>query len=155
MRSYLKKSFHPYKPLVLWVVQMIDQLSILLTHPLHHTNNAFLLANDRLHEVATEKFQEAFELLDDCISMLQKFECGTGTIPFCPLLQANEAKATKAKLDKAPKGATGADSIMVGLVTPDTKRQRTGKAHEATPSTNDLSALWYPHLNGYRHDALS
>jgi hypothetical protein len=34
MRSYLKKSNRPHKPLVLWTVQMLDQLSIVLTHPL-------------------------------------------------------------------------------------------------------------------------
>jgi hypothetical protein len=32
--SYLKKSSHPHKPLVLWAIQMIDQLSILLIHML-------------------------------------------------------------------------------------------------------------------------
>jgi hypothetical protein len=79
MRSYLKKSNRPHKPLVLWTVQMLDQLSILLTHPLCHMKNTFLLANNRLHEIASDKFIEAFELLDDCISNLHKFECGTGT----------------------------------------------------------------------------
>jgi hypothetical protein len=48
MHSYLKKSNCPHKPLVLWVIQILDQLSILLTHPLHHMKNAFLLANDCL-----------------------------------------------------------------------------------------------------------
>ena len=48
IRAYLKKSNCPRKPLVLWGVQMIHQLSILLTHPLPHTKNAFLLSNDRL-----------------------------------------------------------------------------------------------------------
>jgi hypothetical protein len=36
MRSYLKKTNRPHKPLVLWLVQMLDQLSILLTHPLRY-----------------------------------------------------------------------------------------------------------------------
>ena len=30
MRSYLKNTNRPHKPLVLWTVQMLDQLSILL-----------------------------------------------------------------------------------------------------------------------------
>ena len=60
MRAYLKKSNRPHKPLVLWGIQMIDQLSILLTHPLHHTKNAFLLSNDMLTEIATEMIREAF-----------------------------------------------------------------------------------------------
>jgi hypothetical protein len=94
------KSNHPHKPLVLWIVQMIDQLSILLTHLLQHTKN-FLLANGYLDEITTDKFHKAFELLNDCISTLCKFECGTGTIPSCPLLQSDEAKAAKAKLHKA------------------------------------------------------
>jgi hypothetical protein len=42
MRTYLKKSNHPHKPLVLWGIQMLDQLSILLTHPLCHTNNTMI-----------------------------------------------------------------------------------------------------------------
>jgi hypothetical protein len=33
--------------------------------------NTFLLVNNRLHEVATDKFLEAFEILDDCISTLR------------------------------------------------------------------------------------
>jgi hypothetical protein len=61
MRLYLKKSNRPYKPLVLWTVQLIDQLSILLTHPLCHTKNSFLITNDRLSEVTMDKFIEAFE----------------------------------------------------------------------------------------------
>jgi hypothetical protein len=103
MHAYLKKSNHPHKPLVLWVVQMLNQLSILLMHLLCHTKNTFLLANDRLNEIATDKFHEAFKLLDECINTLCKFECGNRTIASCPLLQADEAKTTKARLDKAPK----------------------------------------------------
>ena len=106
MQSCLKKSSRPHKPLILWVVQVVNQLSILLTHPLRHTKNVFLLANDWLDTIAADKFWEAFELLDDCISTLCKFEWGTGTIPSCPLLQANEAQSTKAKLDRAPKWAS-------------------------------------------------
>ena len=81
MQVYLKKSNRPHKPLVLWTVQMLDQLSILLTHPLRHTKNTFLLASGKLHEIALDKFLKAFELLDDCASTLLKFECSTGTIP--------------------------------------------------------------------------
>jgi hypothetical protein len=88
---------------------MLDQLSILLMHPLCHAKNVFLVADDRLSEVALDKFVEAFELLDDCVSTLRKFESGTGTIPSCPLLQADEAKAAKAKLDKVPKRTAGHD----------------------------------------------
>jgi hypothetical protein len=43
MQSYLKKTNRPHKPLVLWTVQMLDQLSILLTHPLRYMKNAFLV----------------------------------------------------------------------------------------------------------------
>jgi hypothetical protein len=82
---------------------MLDQLSILLTHPLRQTKNTYLLANDRLSEIAPDKYVEAFELLDDCVGILRKFECGTGTIPSCPLLRADEAKIAEVKLDKAPK----------------------------------------------------
>jgi len=103
MRVYLKKSNRPHKPLVLWTIEMLDQLSILLTHPLRHTKNTFLLASGKLHEITSDKFHEAFELLDDCVSTLCKFECGTSTIPSCPLLMADEAKAAKAKVDKASK----------------------------------------------------
>jgi hypothetical protein len=71
--------------------------------------------------------------------MLCKFECGTRAIPSCPLLQANEAKTAKAKLDKALKRASGPKPTGVGLLTPDTKCQHTGKAHNAAPSTDDLS----------------
>ena len=34
--------------------------------------NTFLLANNRLHEVTTDKFKEAFELLDKCLSTFCK-----------------------------------------------------------------------------------
>jgi len=118
---------------------MLDQLSILLTHLLRHTKNTFLLANDRLREVATDKFLEAFELLDDCVSTLQKFECGTGMIPSCLLLQAEEAKSAKSKLDKAAKRPAVTDTYGSGLIAPDTKRQHTGKPGDTTPSSNDLS----------------
>jgi hypothetical protein len=87
MHDYLKNSNRPHKPLVLCGIKMIDQLSILLMHPLHHTKNAFLLSNDRLAKITTDKIREAFELLDNCVSTLLKFECGTGTIPSCPLLK--------------------------------------------------------------------
>jgi hypothetical protein len=70
MQAYLKKSNQPHKPLILWTVQMLDQLSILLTHPLRHTKNTFLLASGRLHKITTDKFHEAFKLLVDCISTL-------------------------------------------------------------------------------------
>jgi len=139
MRASLKKSNRPHKPLVLWTVQMLDQLSILLTHPLRHTKNVYLLSNDRISEVATDKFVEAFELLDDCVSTLRKFECGTGTIPSCPLLQADEAKAAKAKLDRTPKRMASNDNAGMGFVTPEPKRQRNSKPGDSTPSPDDLS----------------
>ena len=139
MRASLKKSNRPHKPLVLWSVQMLDQLSILLTHPLRHTKNLYLLTNDRISEIATDKFTEAFELLEDCVSTLRKFECGTGTIPSCPLLQADEAKTAKAKLDKGAKRSTGNDNAGPGFVTPDPKRSRTGKPGDTMPSPDDLS----------------
>jgi hypothetical protein len=80
---------------------MLDQLSILLTHPLHHTKNTLLLASGKLHKIASDKFLKAFKLLDDCISTLRKFKCGTCTILSCPLLMADEAKTARAKGDKA------------------------------------------------------
>jgi hypothetical protein len=120
---------------------MLNQLNILLIHPLHHTKNTYLLANDRLHEIATDKFIKAFKLLDDCISTLCKFECGTSTIPSCPLLQADEAKTAKAKLKKAPKHAATPEASGMGLVTPDAKCQRTGKPSSVTPSVDDLASM--------------
>ena len=36
MQAYLKKSNRPHKPLILWTIQMLNQLSILLTHPVCH-----------------------------------------------------------------------------------------------------------------------
>jgi hypothetical protein len=140
MRSYLKKSNRPHKPLVLWTVQMLDQLSILLTHPLCHAKNAFLVAKKKLSEVAPDKFLEAFELLNNCVSTLHKFKSGTGPIPSCPLLQADKIKGTKAKLDKAPKHSAGHDPLGSGLVTPDTKRQQGSKPSDATPSSNNLNS---------------
>ena len=66
--------------------------------------------NDRLcdhiklaKEIASDKFHKALKLLDDCVSTLRKFECGTGKIPSCPLLMVDKAEAAKAKVDKAPK----------------------------------------------------
>ena len=144
MRYYLKKSNRPHKPLVLWTVQMLEQLSILLTHPLLYAKNAFLVANERLFEVALDKFIKAFKILDNCVSTLRKFECRTGTIPSCPLLQEDKAKAAKAKLEKAPKHTAGHDHTGTGLVTPDTKCQQGSKPGDVTPSSEDLNgALIY------------
>jgi hypothetical protein len=123
------------------MVQMLDQLSILLTHPLCHAKNAFLVANNRLSKIALDKFIEAFELLDDCMSTLRKFESGTGTIPSCPLLQADEAKAAKAKLDKVTKCTADHDPLGLGLFTPDTKRQQGSKPSNVTPSSDDLNGM--------------
>ena len=65
MQAYIKKSNHPHKPLVLWVLQMINQLSILLAHPFRHTRNTFLVAQDKIDVIATNKFMEAFDLLNN------------------------------------------------------------------------------------------
>jgi hypothetical protein len=118
---------------------MLDQLSILLTPPLHHTKNTFLLASGKLHEITTDKFHEAFELLDNCVSTLHKFERGTSTIPACPLLMADEAKAAKAKVDKAPKCNAGPNTPGMGFTTPDAQCQCSGKPADATPLADDLS----------------
>ena len=74
---------------------MINQLSVLLTHPLCHTKNTFLVGNDRISGIAMDKFRETFDLLDDCISTLHKFECGKDTISMCPLLQVDKSKQAK------------------------------------------------------------
>ena len=132
MQAYLKKSNRPHKPLVLWTVQMLDQVSILITHPLYHTKNTFLLASGKPHEIASDKFLEAFELLDDCVSTLCKFKCGTGTIPSCPLLMADEAKAARAKGDKAPKRTMASDATTMGFATPDPKCQCSGNHRQTT-----------------------
>ena len=50
MQSYLKKTNQPHRPLVLWVDQMLGQLSILLTHPLCHTKNASLITQQHCHQ---------------------------------------------------------------------------------------------------------
>jgi hypothetical protein len=133
MWAYLKKSNRPHKPLFLWTVQMLDQLSILLTHPFHHTKNIFLLTSGELHEIATDKFHEAFELLDDCISTLHKFECSTGVIPSCPLLLADKTRAAKAKVNKAPKRNAGPDMPGMATPTPDAKCKCSGKLADAAP----------------------
>ena len=62
-----------------------------------------------------------------------------GTIPSCPLLQADEVKAAKAKLDRAPKRMASNDNAGMGFVTSDPKRQRNGKPGDSTPSPDDLS----------------
>ena len=124
---------------------MLDQLSILLTHLLCHTKNTFILANVRLHKVTTDKFQEAFELLNDCISTFCTLECGTGTIPSCLTLQAKEAKATKSKLDKVPKRPAATDLSELGFHTPGTKRQCSGMTGNATPTNTtspEPSSTW-------------
>lgn len=118
---------------------MIDQLSILLMHPLCHTKNDFLLSNDRLTEIAMDKIRKAFELLNDCVSPLHKFECGTVTIPSCPLLQADEAKAARTKLNKTTKRPAGTNTSGAGLITPDSKRQHVGKTNDTAPALNDLT----------------
>jgi hypothetical protein len=61
-----------------------------------------------------------------------------GHDPVCPLLQADKAKATKNKLDKAPKRNAGSDTSGLGVITPDTKRQHIGKPGNAVPSTDNL-----------------
>ena len=131
MRSYLKKTNQPHRPLVLWVVQMLDQLSILLTHPLRHTKNASLVAQGNIADIATDKFIEAFDLLDDCVSTLRKFESGTGTIPSCPLLQADDLKQAKSKQDKLKRTAP----IETQSGQPSQKKAR---PVVATPSADDL-----------------
>ena len=78
-------------------------MSILLTHPLCHTKNAYLVISNRLCDINTEKFCKAFKLLDNCMRTLCKFKCGTGTIPSCPLLQATKAKQARSKQDKTNK----------------------------------------------------
>ena len=94
-----------------------------------------------LHKITSDKFIEAFELLGDCVSTLCKFECSMGTIPSCPLLQADKAKTAKSKLDKAPKRAAGPEASGTGLITPDAKRQCTGKCSSVTPSADDLAGI--------------
>jgi hypothetical protein len=120
-------------------VQILDQLSILLADPLRHMKNTFFLVSGKLHDIATDKFHDAFELLDDCVCTLRKFKCGTGTIPSCPLLMANEAKAAKAKVEKTSKHNAGIDAPGTGLITPDAKLQHTGKPGNALPSADNLS----------------
>jgi hypothetical protein len=139
VQAYLKRSNRPHKPLVLWTVQMLDQLSILLTHLLWHTKNTYLLTKNRFQEVATDKFVKAYKLFDKCVRTLHKFVYGTDTIPSCPLLQADEAKATKAKLDKALKRHASSDASGPGLITPDTKCRCSAKPGDSAPSAEDFS----------------
>jgi hypothetical protein len=72
------------------------------------------------------------------VSTLRKFECGTGTIPSCPLLQADEAKVARTKLDKTSTRPTGTDASGARLITPDSKSQRVGKTNDNAPAINDL-----------------
>ena len=60
-------------------------------------------------------------------------------IPSCPLLQAEELKTAQSKPEKASKWPGVTDTYRTGLAAPDTKRQRTGKPGDTTPSSNDLS----------------
>ena len=84
------------------------------------------------------------------MSTLNKFKCGTGTVPSCPLLQANEAKAVRAKLDKTPKRPTGTDTSGTELITPDSKHQHIGKTNDAAPSIDNLTGTL---IYGRRYDA--
>ena len=101
--------------------------------------NAFLLASRLLGKITSNKHEEAFELFDNFVSTLRKFECGTGTILSCPLLQADKVKTAKAKNDKRPKHTTGMDHPGSSAVTPATKCQCSQKTPNMTPSADDLS----------------
>lgn len=73
-----KKSSLPDKPLIIWVFYMVNQLSILLTHPLCHTKHVYLSTNYSFCDICTEMFCEAFNLFDNFLSILHTFKCGTG-----------------------------------------------------------------------------
>ena len=138
MRSYLKKTNQPHRQLVLWVDQMLDQLSNLLMHPLWHTKNASLVAHGNISDITTDKLIEAFKLLDGCISTLCKFESGTGTIPSCPVLHAEDLK----------------QAIQTGLTklhsTSQEPKRAANKQHKTCPShfcySNSGRPLQHPHL---------
>lgn len=65
-----KKSRLPDKPLIIGVVHMVNQLSMLLTHPLCHTKNGYLSTTNSLCDVCTEMFCAAFKLFDNFLSIL-------------------------------------------------------------------------------------
>ena len=94
---------------------MLDQLIILLTNPLRHTKNTFLLTSGKLHEITSDKFHKAFKLLDNCISTLRKSECGTGTISSCPLLMADESKGCQGQGRQGPETQHRSRRIWDGL----------------------------------------
>ena len=73
------------------------------------------------------------------MSTLRKFECSTGTIPSCPLFQANDAKTARAKLDKTPKRPAGTDTSGARLIMLNSKCQCISKTNGATPSANELT----------------
>ena len=76
-------------------------LSYPLSSPAHQ--NTFLVVLDKISNIPIDKFIEAFDLLDNGVSTLCKFESGKNTTPFCPLLWADNLKPAKAKLDCSAK----------------------------------------------------
>jgi len=147
--AVIEATNQPHRPLILWVVQMLDQLSILLTHPFRHTKNASLVAQDNINDIATNKFIEAFDLLDNCVSTLCKFKSGTGTIPSCPLLQADKLKQAKSKLDQL-KRAAPVDNHR-GQPSSNTKKARPSVI---TPTADNLRRYLYLQREARRDDAI-
>lgn len=97
-----------------------------------------------------DKFQEAFDILDDCINTLRKFECGTGTLPSCPLLQADELKYSKIKQDKLLNCTVAHDPPPGYPAFVDIKKACTGPT---VPTSDELAGILI--FNGKLEDIMS
>lgn len=118
MRRYFKMSGRSHTELILWVVQMIDQLSLLCTHPLRQLKNLHLMSSGHHSSINIEKLEEAMVMYDDAIDTLKKVATATGTVPSCTLAQnyaSKKAKESQAKDAKRqlPSGTTGSTTRPV------------------------------------------
>ena len=95
MRRYFKMSGRSHTELILWVVQMIDQLSLLCTHPLRQLKNLHLMSSGHHSSISIEKLEEAMVMYEDAIDTLKKVATATGTVPVAPLLRTTPPKRSR------------------------------------------------------------
>ena len=95
MHQYFKMSGRSHTELVLWVVQMIDQLSLLCTHPLCQLKNLHLMSLGHHSSISIEQIEEAMVMYDDAIVTLKKVATATRTVPICTLAQNYASKKAK------------------------------------------------------------
>ncbi len=113
MRRYFKMSGRSHTELVLWIVQMVDQLSLLCTHPLRQLKNLHLMSSGRHADINTEKLEEAMVMYEDAIDTLKKVATATGTVPGCTLAQNHASKKVKESHAKENKRQTPHSSVAV------------------------------------------